>query len=220
MKVPLDIAGPAVGSYYDGLPLNTITKDIIRKHRIYVSDSTIFNWVDKFTRLGTNDNKSHNPIVADTWIVNETEVNVCGVDYHLVDIIDYDTEFIISTMFFDQLSKEGFNRLLQSARERVGKMPGSLYIMGSIAGLNLIALEDGARKKRINVNIPDDKKSRELAEHIRDSFLIRNQVLSRLKKKENIRKIINGWLVHYNYRRPNESLNGQTPAEKAGIHII
>ena len=59
----------------------------------------------------------------------------------------------------------------------------------------------------------------ELMERIKSSYLIRNKVLSRLKKKENINKIIDGWLVHYNYRKVNEWLDGKTPAEKAGILV-
>ena len=38
-----------------------------------------------------------------------------------------------------------------------------------------------------------------------------------LKKKETARLIMDGWLVHYNFFRPHESLNDITPAKKAGI---
>jgi len=38
-----------------------------------------------------------------------------------------------------------------------------------------------------------------------------------LKKKETARLIMDGWLVHYNFFRPHESLRGKTPSEKAGI---
>jgi len=31
--------------------------------------------------------------------------------------------------------------------------------------------------------------------------------------------LLDGWLVHYNFFRPHESLNGKTPAEKAGIQF-
>jgi len=218
MKIALDIAGPAVGSYYEGRPLNTISQEIVRKHRIYISDSTIFEWVDKFSQLGTDDNRKHHPKVGDIWIVNETGVNICGADYRLIDIIDSDTLFIITTMFFTQLDRDGFNRLMESARDRVGKMPGKIIIPAS-AGLKRIRVAEIIRNRKADIVFLDEKESRELMERIEGSFLVRNRVLSRLKKKENIRKIMNGWLVHFNYRRANEFLNGATPAEKAGIHF-
>ena len=38
-----------------------------------------------------------------------------------------------------------------------------------------------------------------------------------LKNITSARLITEGWLLHYNYIRPHESLNGKTPAHVAGI---
>lgn len=43
----------------------------------------------------------------------------------------------------------------------------------------------------------------------------REKVMRGLKTEDTM--IIEGFRVHYNFARPHESLNGQTPAEAAGI---
>jgi hypothetical protein len=36
---------------------------------------------------------------------------------------------------------------------------------------------------------------------------------------ENAKKILDGWQIYYNYIRPNQTLNGFTPAEASGIQL-
>ena len=38
-----------------------------------------------------------------------------------------------------------------------------------------------------------------------------------LKNIKSAKLITDGWLLHYNYLRPHESLNGKTPAQIAGV---
>jgi len=45
----------------------------------------------------------------------------------------------------------------------------------------------------------------------------RTKVMRGLKNIETAIDFVNGWLVHYNFFRPHESLNDRTPANKAGI---
>jgi transposase-like protein len=45
----------------------------------------------------------------------------------------------------------------------------------------------------------------------------RTKVMRGLHSKESARLVMDGWLVHYNFFRPHESLKGRTPAEVAGV---
>ena len=40
-----------------------------------------------------------------------------------------------------------------------------------------------------------------------------------LKTKETAQLILDGWLIHYNYFRPHEGLDGKTPAEKSNVQL-
>jgi hypothetical protein len=43
--------------------------------------------------------------------------------------------------------------------------------------------------------------------------------MRRIKNGETAKLVMDGWLVHYNFFRPSEVLNGRTPAETAGVKV-
>ena len=40
-----------------------------------------------------------------------------------------------------------------------------------------------------------------------------------LKGEETVRKLLEGWVVHYNYVRKHQTLKGKTPANASGINM-
>ena len=47
----------------------------------------------------------------------------------------------------------------------------------------------------------------------------RTKVMRALADKETAKIILDGWLVHYNFFRPNSGIDGKTPAEAAGMKV-
>lgn len=45
----------------------------------------------------------------------------------------------------------------------------------------------------------------------------RTKVMRGMKNPDTARLLLDGWLMHYNYFRPHESLRGKTPAEAAQV---
>ncbi len=62
-------------------------------------------------------------------------------------------------------------------------------------------------------DIPHNNKMERLNGEIRD----REKVMRSLKKPDT--PILTGYQIYHNYVRPHMALDGQTPADKAGIHI-
>ena len=71
------------------------------------------------------------------------------------------------------------------------------------------------------VHIPNEKFETSLNRYTVPSFddiyLTRKKVIRRLRTLPTARRFFAGWLVHYNYLQQHPDLNGQTPAEAAGI---
>ena len=65
----------------------------------------------------------------------------------------------------------------------------------------------------------DSKNFLAFEEFVKQLFHKRDIVLSRLRKKEHLQIIVDGWIVHYNYFKKHELLNGRTPAKKAAVSI-
>jgi transposase-like protein len=219
MKVAVNQIGPAVGAYFDGLTLMGITREIVKKYGLYVSNSTIFEWVDRFAQMGTNDSRSYNPRVGNIWIASEAKVRIVNTDYWCIDFIDFTTKFLIATVIFDNFSDSAISKLIESARDRVGKMPKNIIVLGDSLLCNVIYLRCCSYNKNIQITFLEAEHYSEFTSIFKGPFAIRNKVLAKLKKKEHVKTIMDGWVVHYNYRRVHESLDGKTPAEKAGIYI-
>jgi len=62
-----------------------------------------------------------------------------------------------------------------------------------------------------------DRDFKGLIKLFQESLKDRTSVMRGFRKPETARLIMEGWLIHYNYFRPQESLGNRTPAEAAGI---
>ena len=216
MKVADCQIGLAVGAYYDGLPIIGITREIFKKFGIFVSGSSVYKWVNKYSRMAIDETRYDHPEVGDTWVAHKTQIKIGGVGYWCVDLIDFGTRFLIATVVFDNFNDLAINQLIESAVDRVRKLPKNLIILGDGWLSKLISLKYRSYNKNIYVTILEGEKYSEFIELFRCYFKMRNRVLSKLKKKEHLKIIVDGCIVHYNYRRVHESL-GRTPAEEAGI---
>lgn len=56
-----------------------------------------------------------------------------------------------------------------------------------------------------------------LIERFQGELKSRTKVMRGFKKFKSAQNTLNGWIIHYNFLRPHESLTDKTPAEMAGI---
>ncbi len=97
MKYSIENIASAVYLYYTGLSLNEIRSHIEQHHNVLPSSSTIYSWITHFTKIATDKAKEYLPNVGDTWVADETVLNIGGKKYWLWDIIDSDTRFLLAT---------------------------------------------------------------------------------------------------------------------------
>jgi DNA-directed RNA polymerase subunit RPC12/RpoP len=74
MKVPAEYVNRAVGEYYAGLSINLLKQD----YGYYPSKSVIFQLVEKNTNLNSKQLKDYHTQVDDTWIADETRLDMDG----------------------------------------------------------------------------------------------------------------------------------------------
>ena len=61
------------------------------------------------------------------------------------------------------------------------------------------------------------KNSTSLIERFHNTLKERTKVMRDLRNKDTLKRFTDGWLVHYNFFRPNMALNDKTPASMAGL---
>jgi len=217
MQTPVDQIGTAIGMFYEGQSLNSITRLLTQIYGSYPSDSTIYRWVGRFTKRAVKDLKNYKPDVGSVWIADETVLKMDGKNVWFWDIIDSRTRFLVATHISRTRGIKDAQTLMQKAYNRTGKIPRIIYTDKLASYLDGIELTFGADTKHKQGGPFDVGNNTNLIERFHGTLKDRTKVMRGLKDIETARLFTEGWLLYYNYLRPHESLRSKTPAQVAGV---
>ena len=206
--------------YYEGLSLGAIRRKLEQDYNSCPSDSTIYEWVNRFTVLAVNEARDCHPQVGDRWVLHNSSIKIGGKKYWLIDVFDTSTRFLLASRLSGNRNLEDVKQLMEAAREKARKIPQKLIInvIHEWAGyLSGIEMAYGADSKQIEMILSRNAAMAKELERWRVILKERNSIIQSLKDKDTAELILSGWVVHYNYFRPHEMLSGKTPAKKAGI---
>jgi len=220
MKYPTEAIGSALYMYFTGSSLNDIRRHVEQQYKALPSDSAIYGWVTRFSKLASDEAKKHKPEnIGDVWIADELYLSLSGKRYYLWDIIDSKTRYLIATYLSPKRGSQQAKKLMELASERAGKVP-KVVITDSLGSyLDGIELAYGSETKHIQSQPFAKHDSTNLIERWHATLRERTKVMWGMKKPDTTRLILDGFLVFYNYFRPHESLNEKTPSEVAGIQF-
>jgi len=218
MKTPSGQIALALSMYYEGMSLSTVRKYLEKMHHIYPSDSTVYEWITRFSKAAIRKTNNYQPVVGDEWIADETTLMVGSNEIWLWDMICSSTRFLLATHIAKTRTTADSRILMEKATERSGKIPNVIITDKLEPFLDGTELKFGASTKHII-------KSKEftvqqnpgLVERFHYSLNNRTKVMQGLKKLDTAKLVIDAWLVYYNFLRPQGSLSDRTPAETAGI---
>ena len=219
MRYPTEVIGSALWQYYCGSSLNDIRGYIEQHTGGRPSDSTIFNWVKRFSEIAINEAEKRTPQVGDTWVADETVLSISGNKWWLWDIIDEKTRFLLATHLSRTRTTKDAQELMRQASERAGKAPAYITTDKLAAYLDGIELEFGADTKHRRGGPFCVEHNTNIVERFHGTLKDRLKVMRGLKSPETAHFLIKGWLVFYNYFRPHEGLGDKTPAEVAGAKL-
>jgi putative transposase len=221
MKVPAEIVNRAVGEYYAGLAINDIRNLLKQDYNYYPSKSVVFQWVNKYTDIATKQFKDYHPKVGDKWIADETMLDLDGE--HKVwfyDIIDEDTCYLLASRVAISRTTQDAEALMRDAQKRAGKAPKEVITDKNYSYLDGIEKTFGGDTEHVQggpFKFKVTGESTSKIERFHGTLKDRTKVIRAFRDLDTLIQFTDGWLVFYNYFRPHTSLDGKTPAEKAGI---
>jgi len=218
MKTPIEQVASAISMYYEGMSLNAIRRQFAQMHNYLPSDSTIYEWIDKFRQKAITEANKYTPKVGDNFIADETVLKIGGTKYWLIDIMDADSRYFIYSHISKNRSARDIKYAFEQAYEHTKKYPKKVITDGWKAYPDGIEQAYGANTKHeLGSPFVTTDKNTNLVERLQGTVKDRTKVLRGLKTKETADEYLKGWLVHYNYFRNHESLNDRTPAQVAGV---
>jgi transposase-like protein len=219
-KVSAGDISSALLEYYSGSSVNDIRRRIQQEKGYKPAQSTVFQWIDKFTNKAVKYYDQFQPKVGDTWIGDETVIHLdAGVDIWLWDVIDEETRFILASKISYRRNTEDAITLFELAKRRAGKSPKVLLT----DGLNLypeavrsVFGSDVHVKSNPFVKNGEGDATRPI-ERWHETLKERTKVIYALRDTNSALAFLDGFIAYYNFIRPHEGLDEKTPAEAAGI---
>jgi transposase-like protein len=219
MRYPIRIVADAVYDYYAGVSLRKIVDGIEQKIRRRPSDSAIYGWVKKLTRIGLTEAKNHTPQVGDKWLADECVLKLKdGKKYWLINVIDYDTRFLLASRLSNSRGIKDICLAFKVAKDKAKKSPKLMLTDGWQAYIDGCELVFGADTEHIKTTPFEEKElSTNIVERWHGTLRDRLKPMRGMDKSETHQLILEGFILNYNYLRSHESLKDRTPAEVARV---
>jgi len=217
MRTPIVQIADAVGMFYEGLSLNAIRRNLQQTYHNYPSDSTVYEWIVRFTKVAIKEAKEFKAQVGDIWIADETILKIAGENIWFWDVIDDKTRFLLASHMSLTRTTPSARVLMEQALERATNPPKQIVTDKLAAYIDGIELVFGAEARHIRAETLRATPGTQLIERFHGTLKSRTKIMRGLKSRETAKLFTEGWLVHYNFFRPHETLKGKTPAKKAGI---
>ncbi len=188
MQYPPDQIAAAISLFYDGLSIDNIRKQLNSLYQVYPSDSTVYEWIVRYSKVAVNDAKLSNIKVGSIWIADET---VLILDQHVKvwfwDILDSDTRFLLASHMSVTRGTKDAQALMEKAWGRAQKTPRIIYTDKLAAYLDGIELTFGADTKHKQGGPFDVGNNTNLIERFHGTLKARTKVMRGMRNMETAR---------------------------------
>lgn len=217
MKIPKEQIAYALSMYYEGMGFKAICRYLQQTYNSYPSDSTVYEWIELFTKKAIAAARRNTPQVGDVWIAIATPVKIGDDNIWFWDILDVNTRFILASHVSPKLTTRDAGVTMTQAIKTAGKQPRVVLTDRLAVYIEGLELNHGSQSKQIMVRRMLNDSDTLLLENYRSTLKARAVIMKGFKNLKSARNVIQGWPVHYNYLRPHEITTNTTPACRAGI---
>jgi transposase-like protein len=221
MRVDSHVIVTSLNMYYSGLSTRKVAEQISNIFGEHVSQSTVWFWVHKYSKLVTDFVEDLKPKLSGKYHHDETEIAVGGEGRYFWETIDEDTRFIVAHLLTESRTSDNATKVFKQALEK--QRPTVLFTDGSFA-------YDEAYNKTYYSRYKEDRvewvrkvgirarQTNNIVERLHGTLKDRLKPMRGLKNDKRAETLLNGYILNYNFCRKHQSIN-MTPAEAAGINI-
>lgn len=224
MKVNKHVIVSALSLYFDGLSVRKVSRQLENIFGEKVSQMTVWNWVQKYSKLVSEYTRTLAPQLSGKWHHDETVVRCRGQNEWFWEMIDEDTRFLVASHLSGTRTQKDCIEVFQKALNQSKQRPQALFVDGSYYYENAFNRVFYSRYKVARVEFVQRvgiraRETNNIVERLHETVKERLRPMRGFKNEDSARNILEGYAVNYNYARPHLSLKGKTPAEEAGIAV-
>ncbi len=213
----------AMQLYFTGESYRDVQK-FLRLQGVNMSHVAVYKWVKKYVSLMKDYLKTITPQVGEKWHADEVWVKINGDMKYLFAMMDNETRFWLAQEVADSKFKHDAKTLLKMGKETAGKVP-STFVTDGLPAYNNAFRKEYAPKNFLHkpskhvreIHLRNEKANNNIQERLNGEFRDREKVVRGLKKGDS--PMIEGSKIYHNFIRPHMGLDGDTPADRAGITV-
>lgn len=218
MSISIEQLADIIGQYYGGMSLKELRRQFKQQYGRELSRSSFDRWLRRFSRIAVQEAQKYHPDVGDKWIADECVLHIGGKKIWCWAVIDSDTRFLLATHLSPTRTTRDAQILMEKAGRVANKIPLVVITDQLRAYIDGIELTWGGETKHVQSEpFAEAKISTNLIERFHSTLKTRTEIMRGLKSLKTAQALLDGWLVHYNYFRPHESLDDKSPGEEAGV---
>jgi transposase-like protein len=222
MRTNKNIIVTALNLYYDGLSLRKTQRNLKQIFGESVSQVTILNWIRKYSKLVKEYVKTLAPKLSGFWHEDETMLKCEGRNVWFWEMIDEDTRFLVASHLSGTRTLRDTIAIFQKGYDQSKKRPEAVFVDGSFVykpAFNKVfwTMRKDTRPELVQRVGIRTRETNNMVERLHGTIKDRTKPMRGLKAFESTKAILEGFTVHYNYVRPHQSLDGETPAQAANM---
>ena len=216
MKTPIWIISLALSCYYEGMSLGAIQGEINQRHGAYYAQSSIYNWIIRFSEEAIRQAKSFQPKVGDIWLLCNTPVRTGNRLLYFWDIFDVNSKFLLASHLSETETEQEVLGFINSTHLTIKKPPHYPVTVMLSGAFNVAEPVRKAKESELLNKIIPQKTDENSAAPFYELLEKRNKVVHSFKSINKARTLTDAWLVHYNFLAGNDKMGYTPPEQKMG----
>ena len=206
----------ALQMYFTGMSVRDIA-DCFEQEDINVSYRSIYNWVDKHSKMTAAYLNGIVPRVGSWFRADEVWVKINGRRCYLFASMDDDTRYWLASDVSDNKFHHNADSLLDMTKKQAGKNPRHFITDGLPAYMKASKKVFGKDTNHVrHIHLKGDMNNNKM-ERLNGEIRDREKVFRGLKKMDTA--VLDGMRVYYNFLKQHSGIGGMTLAEAPLIEV-
>jgi transposase-like protein len=229
-KYTPDVVSLTLDLYFSGTSLRKTARIVNDHFGLGVGNATIYRWIQKFIPRISEYANSLTPELSADWHADELFVKMKGgvkeSQYKqknmafLWNVMDRRTRFLLASRLSTHRNVNGAVGAFNAARKVAhDSQPERVFVDGLDAYPQAMTYWGSGSKPELIARVGIRKPAATNNRIERLNGTLRERVKVQRGWKNPASKIAEGQRIHYNFVRPHAALEGQTPAERAGVDV-
>jgi len=192
---------------------------------VKVSHVTVQAWNRKYVELMDRYLEQITPQVGENWRTDELYLKIRGDRKYLFAMLDSETRFWLAQMVSEHKGNDDVSPMFADAKRKAKKVPEILISDGASnfhhAWKNQYKSKNFLHKDtehHRHIHLAGDMNNNQMESFNGNTLRAREKVIRGIKRDDSA--VLKGMQIHHNFIRPHQGLDGDTPADRAGIRVL